>query len=87
MSPFFCCRLMRLHQFEPKVLPGIFLGYSFNPDGIWKRDILIADIEELEETDASELHAKMFNAKEVLTPKRDGKIIFSVADETVNIFG
>ena len=33
------------------------------------RDIMVADSEELEEMDASELHAG-FNAKEVLTPKR-----------------
>ena len=30
---------------------------------------MIADIEELEEMDASELHARKLNAKEVLTPK------------------
>ena len=40
----------RLHQFGAKVLPGIFLGYAL---GIWKGDILVADIEELEEMDAS----------------------------------
>ena len=30
---------------------------------------MVADIEELEEMDASELHARKLNAKEVLTPK------------------
>ena len=30
---------------------------------IWKRDILVADIEELEEMDVSELHARRLNAK------------------------
>ena len=29
---------------------------------------MVADIEELEEMDASELHARRLNAKEVLTP-------------------
>ena len=32
----------RLHQFVPKVLPGIFLGHSLHAGGIWKRDILDA---------------------------------------------
>ena len=50
--------LSRLHQFRPKVLPGIFTGYVLYAGRIWKGDILIADIEELEEMDASELHAR-----------------------------
>ena len=32
--------------------------------GLWKGDILFADIEELENLDASEIHARMLNAKE-----------------------
>ena len=51
--------------------------------GIWKGDIMVADIEELEEMDASELHARRLNAKEVLTPQRSGKFTFPVADGTV----
>ena len=38
--------------------------------GIWKGDILVADIEELDVLDASEIHARRLNAKEILTPKR-----------------
>ena len=60
--------LSRLHQFGPKVLPCIFLGYVLYAGRIWKGDILVADIEELEKMDASEIHAKRLNAKEVLTP-------------------
>ena len=41
----------RLHQFGAKVLPGIFLGYVLSARGIWKGDILIADIEESEQMD------------------------------------
>ena len=37
--------------------------------------------------DASELHARRLNAKEVLTPQRSGNFIFPVADGTVKIFG
>ena len=62
--------LSRLHQFGPNVLPGIFLEYVLSAAGIWKGDIMVADIEELEEMDASELHARRLNAKEVLTPMK-----------------
>ena len=47
----------RLHQFGPKILPGIFFGYVLYAGGIWKGDIMVADIEELEEIDASEVRA------------------------------
>ena len=77
----------RLHQFGPEVLPGKFFGYALYAEGIWKGDIMVADIEDLEEMDASELHARRLNAKEVLTPMRGEKFIFPVADGTVRIFG
>ena len=76
-----------LHQFGAKVLPGVFLGYALYAGGIWKGDIMVADIEELEEMDASVIHARRLNAKEVFTPQRSGNFIFPVADGTVKIFG
>ena len=48
---------------------------------------MVADIEELEEMYASELHARRLNAKEVLTPTKGENFIFPVVDGTVNIFG
>ena len=47
---------------------------------------MVADIEELKEIDASGLHARRLNAKEVLTPQSCGNFIFPVADGTVKIF-
>ena len=38
---------------------------------IWKGDTLVADIEELENLDASEIHARRHNAMDVLTPPRN----------------
>ena len=52
---------------------------------IWKGDIMVADVEELEEMDASELHARRLNAKEVSTPMTGE--IFPLADGTVKISG
>ena len=62
--------ISRLHQFGPKVLPCIFFGYALNAGGTWKGDIMVADIEELEQMDASEIHARRLKAKEVLTPMK-----------------
>ena len=77
--------LSRLHQFGPKVLPGIFLGYALHAVRVWKGDILVADIEDLEEMDASEIQKKRLNAKEVLTPKNGEHILFPIADGTVKL--
>ena len=38
--------------------------------GIWEGDIMVADTEEFEKMDASEIHPRRINAKEVLTPQR-----------------
>ena len=73
--------LSRLHLFGPQVFPGIFLGYVLYAVGIWKG----ADIEALEEKDASELHARRLNAKEVLSPMQGEKFVFPIEDGTVTI--
>ena len=88
ISPYFCYRpIERPHHFDPKVLRSKFFGYILYAGGIWKGDIMVADIEEMEEMDASELHARRLNAKELLTPQRSGNFIFPVADGTVKICG
>ena len=38
---------MRIYQCGKNVLPGIFLGYEVIAGGIWKGDILTADLEDL----------------------------------------
>ena len=54
---------------QKKVLPGLFLGYALYAErGIWKGDIMVADIEEMETMDASEIYSKRLNAKEVIFP-------------------
>ena len=46
-------------------------------DRIWKGDVLLADLEELENMDESEICSKRLNAKEVIFTKEKGEIIFS----------
>ena len=69
----------RIHQFGKKVLPELFLGYALYAGGIWKGDIIVADIEELETMDASEIYSKRLNAKVVTCPPKNGKFFFPVA--------
>ena len=76
----------RIHQFGKKVLPGLFLGYALYAGGIWKGDVLIADLEELETMDASEIYSKRLNAKEVIFPKQ-GELIFPIADGRIKTLG
>ena len=66
-----------IHQFGKKVLPGLSLGYALCAGGIWKGDILVAYMKELETMDASEIYSKRFNAKEVIFPKENRKFVFS----------
>ena len=77
----------RIHQFGKKILPGLFLGYALYAGGIWKGDVLVADLEELETMDASEIYSKRLNAKEVIFLKENGKFIFPVADGRINLSG
>ena len=66
----------RIHQFGKKVLPGLFFGYALYAAGIWKGDVLVADLGELETMDASEIYSERLNAKEVIFPYKK-RIYFS----------
>ena len=78
----------RIHQFGKKVLPGFFLEYALYAGGIWKGDVLVAQIEELETMDASEIYSKRLNAKEVIFPKEKRRIfIFPIADGRIKLPG
>ena len=64
-----------------------FLDMCCPPGGFLKGDLMVADIEELEEMDASELDARRLNAEEVLTPMKGEKYVFPIADRTVKTPG
>ena len=76
----------RIHQFGKKVLPGLFLGYALYAGGIWKGNVLVADLEESETMDASEIYSKRLNAKEVIFPK-EGEFTFPIADGRIKTPG
>ena len=53
----------------------MFLGCALIAGGIWKGDIMIADIEELEKMDASEIYPRRINAKEVSISQKGEEFI------------
>ena len=55
--------------------------------GIWKGDVLVADLEELETMDASESYSKRLDSKEVIFPKENGTFIFPAADGRAKLSG
>ena len=55
--------------------------------GIWKGDLLIVDLVELEEMNASEIHAKRLKAKEVIVPKKWWKLQIPDRRWTSKIYG
>ena len=85
--PFTAKDQSRIHQFGKKVSPGLFLGYALYAGGIWKGDVLIADLEELETMDASEIYSKRLNAKEVILPREKGEFIFPIEDGRIKTPG
>ena len=72
----------RIHQIGKKVLLVLFFGYALYAERIWKGDELIADLEELETMDASEIYSKRLNAKEVIFPKKENLFFQSQMDES-----
>ena len=48
---------------------------------------MAADIEELVNLDESEIHARRFNAKEIITPRSGDIFIFQIADGTAKLSG
>ena len=49
--------------------------------------MMVADVEELETMDASEICAKRLNAKEVIFPKENRKFMFPVAEGRIKFVG
>ena len=76
-----------LINFAKKVLPGICLAYELITVRIWKGDILMADLEDLEKLDASVNYPRRINAKEVLITQKRDEFIFPVADGTAKLSG
>ena len=64
-----------------------FLGHALFSGEICKGDILVADIEEVQNLDASDIHARRLNAKKIITPKSGEHFIFSIAYGTVKLSG
>ena len=78
--------LSRSHQFGPKVLPDIFFGNVLHAGGIWKGDIMVADVEESDGricTQRQKVNAMeaMFSQRKWKNPAADGRINLSGRDQ------
>ena len=76
---------MRIHQFGKIVPPGIYQGYELIAVRLWKGDIMIADLEDLEMMDASEIYPQRIEAKEVLMKQKNDEFLFPFADGTAKL--
>ena len=62
-------------------------SFSLIAGGIWKGDILTADMVEMEMMDASDIYPRRIKAKEVLISQKDGEIVFPFAGGTAKLSG
>ena len=89
-QPFITQKLRRISPESINLERQFYLECSsdtlFTRGGIWKGDVLVADLEELETMDASEIYSKILNAKEVIFPKQ-GEFIFPIADGRIKTPG
>ena len=76
-----------IHHFGETVLPGIFLGYELVAEDDLEGDILIADLEDLEKLDASDIYPRRIDAKEVLISETGDEFTFPVAEGTAQMSG
>ena len=77
--------LLRLHQFGKKrflVASSLVMCCLRVESG---KEILVADIEELEKSSASGIHARRHNAKEVLASKHGDEFKIPCADGTIKL--
>ena len=76
ISPNNCERPVKNPSIRKKVLPGLFLGYAVYAGRIWKGDVLVADLEELETMDASEICSKKTQCERCDLSQRRRRIIY-----------
>ena len=76
----------RIHQFGKKVLPRLFLGYALYAGGIWKGDVLIADLEDGNDGRIGNLLKKTQCERGDIS-KRKRRIYFSIADGQIKTLG
>ena len=77
----------RTHQFVRKSYLDCSSDTLCTRGEFWKGDVLVADLEEVETMDVSEIYSKRLNAKEVIFPKEKGEFYFPIADGRIKPLG
>ena len=86
VSPHNCERSVPNPSIWKESFTWIVLRIRSTRGEIWNGDVLIADLEELETMDASEITSKRLNAKEVIFPSK-GEFTFPIADGRIKTPG
>ena len=77
----------RIHQFGKKVLSGLFLGYALYAGGIWKGDVLVADLEGVGDDGRIGNLLKKTQCERGDFSKEKGEFIFPIADGRIKTLG
>ena len=67
-------------QFGKKLLSGISTSHALHAGGSWKGDVLVADVEKLQENDASDVYSRRITPKEFLVPEEGDSFMFPCAN-------
>ena len=70
----------RIHQFGKKVLLGLFLGYTLHACGLWRSDVLVGDLQELEDDGRIGNLLEKTQCERGDISHRKGRIYFPIAD-------
>ena len=87
MSPDFSARSIKTSSIWQESIARNLSWICIDRGRIWKGDILIADLEDLEKLDASDVYPRRLNAKDVLISQEGDEFIFPAADGTAKMSG
>ena len=75
-------RLRNLENFAPSSIPGIFMGYHFQPGMKWKKDVLVLSLSDLNNNDFRE-YLKPIRTHQIKVP--DGDYTFPVLQRYLHV--
>ena len=77
----------RIHQFEKKVLPGLFLGYALYAGKFERVTCWLQTLRSWKRWTHRKSTQKRLSAKEVIFPKEKGEFMFPIADGRIKTLG
>ena len=87
VSSYFSAKDQSIFHRLVKFFSWSIFGHALYAGRVWKGEILVASIEELDILDASELHVRKFNANEIFMPRTDEHFISPIGTWNSQIVG